>query len=431
MFRAQKPDGAAIAFDYSARGLVLHPLALFIGMWGLVVLLYSLHFSGLLIFTTAQVLAITAWIVIPYAVSVIAFQIFCAFAPKRFAASRGQQLFAPDQLERRLVRWFVFWVACTAVEVKISGGVPILWLLQGSAKTYMDFGIPSVHGFLNSLLMAIGVGQVGLFALDGKKRHFWIPAWIVLWSAIAVTRNLMIVSIIQSVIVWGVVRGIRKRSLFTGVIFLLVLILLFGYMGDLRSGASAFRGAALPTAAFPEWLPSGALWVYIYVATPIGNLVNTAAIVQPQYNPLFPNTAALLFPTVLRKLVYGEAALTDALSGELVTEAFNVSTAYVGPFQDYGRLGMAGFSILLGLIAAYFWRRRTFRDALIYGVIGQILVLSIFFNHLFYLPVISQIGWLFLFFPTVARAPSKLGVQPVRPRSWLELLAPRKRNTAI
>jgi oligosaccharide repeat unit polymerase len=431
MLRAGKQeDRSTAAFDYSARGVVLHPLALFIGVWGLVVFLYSLHFSGLLVFTTAHVIAITAWIVIPYAVSVIAFQIFCAFAPKRFAANRGEQLFAPDQLERRLVRWFVFWVACTALEVKISGGVPILWLLQGSAKTYMDFGIPSVHGFLNSLLMAIGVGQVGLFALDGKKRHLWIPVWIVLWSAIAVTRNLMIVSIIQSSIVWGVVRGVRKRSLFNGIIFLLVLILIFGYMGDLRSGASAFRGAALPTAAFPEWLPSGALWVYIYVATPIGNLVNTAAIVQPQYNPLFPNTAALLFPTVLRKLVYGEAALTDALSGELVTEAFNVSTAYVGPFQDYGRLGMAGFSILLGLIAAYYWRKRTFRDALIYGVIGQILVLSIFFNHLFYLPVISQIGWLFLFFPTVARDPSLSGVQ-VRPRSWLELLAPRKRDSAV
>jgi oligosaccharide repeat unit polymerase len=431
MFRARtKENRTAAAFDYSARGVVLHPLALFIGVWGVVVFLYSLHFSGLLVFTTARVLAITAWIVIPYAVAVIAFQIFCAFAPKRLAASRGRQLFEPNHLERRLVRWFVFWIACTALEIIISGGVPILWLLQGSAKTYMDFGIPSVHGFLNSLLMAIGVGQVGLFALDGKKRHLLIPAWIVLWSAIAVTRNLMIVSIIQSTIVWGVLRGILKRSIFYGVIFLLVLILLFGYMGDFRSGASAFRGAALPSAAFPEWLPSGALWVYIYVTTPIGNLVNTATVVQPQYNPLFPNTAALLFPTVLRKLVYGEAALTDALSGELVTEAFNVSTAYVGPFQDYGRLGMAGFSILLGFIAAYYWRKRTFRDALIYGVIGQIVVLSIFFNHLFYLPVISQLGWLFLFFPTVARKPRKSGEQ-ARPRRWLELLAPRKEDTAV
>jgi hypothetical protein len=225
-----------------------------------------------------------------------------------------------------------------------------------------------------------------------------------------------------------VVRGIRKRSLFNGVIVLLVLVLLFGYMGDFRSGADAFRGAAMPTAAFPEWLPSGALWVYIYLATPIGNLVNTAAVAPPQYNLLFPNTAALLLPTVLRKLVYGEASLNDALSGELVTDAFNVSTAYVGPFQDYGRLGMAGFSVLLGLIASYCWRRRSFRDALIYGVIGQILVLSIFFNHLFYLPVISQIGWLFIFFPTATGEGSKAGVKQ-RNRSWIEFLALPKGNT--
>jgi oligosaccharide repeat unit polymerase len=428
VFHAGKENGQTTnPFDYSARGLLFHPLALFVGVWGLIIFLYSLHLSGLLVFSTTRVLMLALWIVVPYVASVIAFQIFCAFAPKRLVARRDQQPIALDNLDRRLVHWFVFWLVCTLVEIKVSGGVPILWLLQGSSKTYMDFGIPSVHGFLNSLLLAIGIGQFGLFALAGKKRHLLIPAWIVLWSVIAVTRNIMIVSLIQNAVVWGVVRGVRKRTLFNGVVVLLALILLFGYVGDFRSGADVFRAAAMPTAEFPEWLPSGALWVYIYLATPIGNLVNTAAIAPPQYNLLFPNTAALLLPSVLRKLVYGEASLNDALSGELVTDAFNVSTAYVGPFQDYGRLGMVGFSALLGLIASYYWRKRTFRDALIYGVIGQILVLSIFFNHLFYLPVISQIGWLFVFFPIAAKKQSKSGVKN-RSRGWIELALLGKSN---
>jgi len=403
MFRSKRTNGQnASSFDYSARSLLFHPLTLFVGVWGLIVFLYSLHLSGQLIFSTPRVLELTLWIVLPFIASVIAFQTFCVVAPKRLAVRRNQQFIVPEEIGRHLNYWFVFWVVCTVLEVIVSGGVPILWLLQGNSKTYMDFGLPSVHGFLNSLLMAIGVGQFGLFALDGKKNRLWIPAWIVLWSVLAVTRNMMIVSLIQNAVVWGVLRGIRKRSLFHGVIALMALVLMFGYMGDFRSGAEAFRAAAMPTADYPDWLPSGVLWIYIYLTTPVGNLVNTAAAVAPQYHLLFPNTTVLLFPTVLRKVVYGDAFLSDAMSGELVTDAFNVSTAYVGPYQDYGRVGIACFSVLLGLVASYCWGKRTFRDALIYGVLGQCLVLSIFFNHLFYLPVISQIAWLCIFFRSSA-----------------------------
>jgi oligosaccharide repeat unit polymerase len=399
MFDSGKANGrVASPFDYSARSLLFHPLNLFVGVWGVTVFLYSLHFSDLLVFNTPRVLELTLWIVVPYVATVIAFQIFCAFAPKRLAARRNQQPIDLHGLDRRLVHWFFFWMVCTAVEIAVSGGVPILWLFQDSSKTYMDFGIPSVHGFLNSLLLAIGICQFGLFALDGKRHHLWIPGGIILWSVLAVTRNMMIVSLVQVAVVWGVLRGVRKRFLFHGTVILVGLVLLFGYMGDVRSGADSFRALAMPTAEYPEWLPSGILWIYIYLTTPIGNLVNTAAIVTPQYHLFFPNTTALLFPTVLRHIVYGEASLADAMSGELVTDAFNVSTAYLGPYQDYGRLGIAVFSVLLALTASYYWRKRTFGDSLIYGVIAQCLVLSIFFNHLFYLPVISQVGWLMLFF---------------------------------
>ena len=121
------------------------------------------------------------------------------------------------------------------------------------------------------------------------------------------------------------------------------------------------------------------------VATPLGN-------------PLFPNTMALLFPSVIRNVIYGVDAASGALSGELITDAFNVSTAYVGPYQDLGLLGIVLFSILLGITALYFWKMSGVRGVLMYSVIGQCLVLSIFFNHLFYLPVISQVGWIMLFF---------------------------------
>jgi hypothetical protein len=83
----------------------------------------------------------------------------------------------------------------------------------------------------------------------------------------------------------------------------------------------------------------------LYIATPINNLMYTMHIGQPVNNFLFPNTASTLFPSVLRSAIYGDG-IGEAASGELVVSAFNVSTAYVGPYQDLGLAGMALLSIL-------------------------------------------------------------------------------------
>jgi oligosaccharide repeat unit polymerase len=407
-------------FRYSARSPLLHPLTLFVAVWSLVVFLYSLHLSELLVYSTATVLNITLWIVVPYMVTVLALETFYVLVPQRALDANDRQPIDLEAIDRKLLHWFIFWIVCTVLEIIASGGLPIIWVFQGSSKTYFDFGIPSVHGLLNSMLLAIGIGQFGLFALDGKKRHLWIPGWIFLWSILAITRNMMIVLLLECALVWGLVRGIRKRFFFRAVAGAMVLVLLFGYLGDFRTGAASFRSTAAPTADYPDWLPSGVLWVYIYLATPVGNLVNTATNVTPKYDLLFPNTGALLFPTVLRKFLYGDAASTSQ-SGELVVDALNVSTAYVGPYQDFGHLGVLAFSLLFGLIAAYSWKQRTFRDALIYAVLGQCLVLSVFFNHLFDLPIISQIVWLWFVFRGAEHRKSRYAASSARTESGSHL----------
>jgi hypothetical protein len=221
---------------------------------------------------------------------------------------------------------------------------------------------------------------------------------------------MMIVSLLEGGIAWGVMRGIRWRTVLKTVGVGAAVICIFGFVGDFRSGAEEFRQLAQPSAEYPSWFPSGVLWIYIYLTTSIGNLVNTVTVATPLRNPFFPNTMALLFPSVIRNALYGPEGATGALSGELVTDAFNVSTAYVGPYQDFGLMGIVLFSVLLATTALYFWRRAGTKGALMYSVIGQCLVLSIFFNHLFYLPVISQVGWIMLFFRRDRKAQRTEGV---------------------
>jgi hypothetical protein len=121
------------------------------------------------------------------------------------------------------------------------------------------------------------------------------------------------------------------------------------------------------------------------------------ATLHPVNSLLFPNTVALLFPSLIRDLIYSDSQ-AYSVSGELVDSSFNVSTAYVGPFQDYGSIGMVGFSLLIAFLGAFYWRRENLRDQLIYVVIAQSLLMTVFSDQFFSLPIIAQIGWFYLFF---------------------------------
>jgi oligosaccharide repeat unit polymerase len=382
----------------------IHPLMVFWSVWAITVGLYEFHLSELLIFSSSQVITVVAWIVVPFTLTTLIYLGFRSWKPLNLSAFYLDTDVRIEGLNRNLEIAFAIWAMLTVVEIIVSGGVPILWLIQGSSKTYFDFGIPSFHGLLNSLIQTIGLISFALYTLTSKKRFLWMPAFVVMWSLIVVTRNMLIVMLIEFGVVWVMLRGLTKKTVAKAIVGLMTLILAFGYIGDFRSGgAESFRGVAEPSQNYPDWLPSGVLWMYIYVATPINNLVNTVQTTHPIYDPLFPYATSQLLPTVLRKMVYDPATIAELPSGNLVTEALNVSTAYLGPFRDFGMLGIACFSIIMAYVAAHYWRDRSLRGSLAYAVLAQCVILTIFFNHLFYLPIISQIFWLYIFFPNQKR----------------------------
>lgn len=361
------------------------------------VALYILHLSDVLIFSAGSVISVVAWIVIPFTLTALLYLGCFSWATVGLSAFRLDTEVRIALLKRRLQIAFIIWSLLTTVEIAVSGGVPLLWLIQGSSKTYFDFGIASVHGLLNSLILTIGLGGFAIFAITGKKIHLWMPIFVVVWSLIAVTRNMMIVILVECAIVWLMVRRVTAKTLAKGVIGLVALVLVFGYIGDVRTGVEQFRELAQPSPNYPDWLPSGVLWAYIYVSTPLNNLVNTTRNAHPLNSPLFPHATSQLVPSALRDIIYPEAVVSEAGAGEVVDEgSWNVSTAFVGAFQDFGMFGIACYSIFMACIAAHFWRDRSLRGSLVYAVVGQCLAISVFFNHLFYLPVVTQVLWLYV-----------------------------------
>lgn len=394
---------------------LLHPLVIFSIVWLGVVSLYSLHLSRLLRYSTTEASSIVFRIWVPFAVTVCLCSVIHWLLTTAYPKVRKQRSFDFTLLRRRLKIWFRIWVLITIGEIIVSGGVPLFWALTHGSKIYTDFGIPSLHGLVNSLLLSIGLCHFLLFLVTKDRRELKIPMFILCWSVIIINRNLMLVVLMEFAIVYLRLRKVRVKTFFQIGVGILVFVLAFGVVGDIRQGSSTMiRDLAQPTDEYPDWLPSGVLWAYIYITTPINNLLYTVDQTQPANNLLFPNTVATLFPSVIRTVIYGND-LGAAESGELVVSAFNVSTAYIGPYQDFGYTGMILFSIMAALICQFFWFRNDLQSFLMLAVVIQCLAITLFFDHFFALPVISQLVWLwYLFLPRLRIGMQKAKDRPAR-----------------
>ena len=376
------------------KKIVLHPVVIFTAVWVLTAWLYGLHLSGLFLFDFRDAFKLTLRLCIPFAFGAAFFELLYWLANRSQPLPRTAQTLDlhADRLWKRLSWCGVAWLVITGVEIVVSGGLPILWLVQGSEKTYYDFGIHSIHGLMNSLISALALISFFAYLATSRKRFLIFPALLVFWSVVQVNRNVLSANLFQFAFLFFLLRQVSWRNIVRYTVFLLVFIYIFGLVGDIRSGADQFIALAQPTENFPPWLPSGFLWVYIYLGTPVNNLLYTFHNATPAYDPSFFNTTSLLLPSVLRAIIYPQHLL--AVQGELVEQAFNVSTAFVGVYQDMGYGGIFVYCFFLGFACTLVWRRTHVRSYLGYAVLAQCLVLSVFFNHFLYLPIIFQLFWI-------------------------------------
>ncbi len=381
----------------SRRSILLHPLTVTSSIWGSLMIFYALHLSNLLRFSISELAPAALAIWTPFLL------VGCVSALWRPISLRRRYRPAtpsPEQLvviESRLGLLWRLWIFAAAVETVASGGFPVIWLFTNPSKTYFDYGIPSLHGLVNSLLLALTLCRFALYLLTGHNRHLRIPLFSIFWWMVLLSRGTLLFTLVEWAILLLRIRDIRAKTLSKIAAAAVLMILIFGWAGDLRSGADRFRELAQPVTSYPQWLPSGVLWVYIYATTPLNNLVYSMLSRDPEDNALLPHTLSLLLPTVVRNIVYGDAgAAADALSGELIEQNFNVSTAYLGPAQDFGLPAIFFFSLITAYACQWFWYKPDLRSQLCFSVLTMCLVFSVFYDLFLSLPVITQMLWFYL-----------------------------------
>lgn len=287
------------------------------------------------------------------------------------------------------------WIAGTIVEIIVAGGLPIQWLLAGdTSRDYRDFGVPSMHGLLTAIYLFILTATFLDHCINRRHRDRWITLALLVWPLLQINRGAFIWSLLEMLGIFLLVRRISAVRIAQVGAAMLVGILLFGQVGDWRAGAGkeALREITSDRGRFlADDLPPGFLWVYLYVTSPINNVVGGIERIRPQYWPYY-STASLL-PTIIRERIYTDTENRYALG--LVNEAFNASTWYVNFLADFGISGTIIVVGLVQIVMSYFYlqaRRGLAWGILAYGALFQALALSIFTDTFTSLVTIAQVG---------------------------------------
>lgn len=300
-------------------------------------------------------------------------------------------------------RHFWIWFVLELFETVYSKGFPIIWALQHNGKTYFDYGIPSVHGFANAYgLTILTILAYQLFKGDYKRQSKKIVTYILiilLMYVFMLTRQVIINAIIQIFVVYCFLK--RKIPWVKILIWTFLIIIAFGLVGNIRTGYYEFLSVAqMDTKVNPLFV--GFYWVYMYLTMTIANL-------NKLFNMFFTPLGmgyfwSIYLPTALVNSVFKFNNPVDQ-SNFLVTQAFNVSGYSADAYISIGIMGIVIMAIIYGIIGGLCYkkiiRNRSMKNILYYAVYLQIIVLSFFFNQLFYLPSGFQFVIIYFLFKNI------------------------------
>lgn len=377
---------------------VFNPVSVFNAVWFIVCFLYGFRLSPNI---QPPLLNRTCDLLI---LGNVVFTIACILTSKlafRFATNFKKN--EKDEVTfKNIQRHFWIWFILEIFETVYSKGMPLIWTLQNNGKTYVDYGVPSLHGLANAYGLAI-VTILFYQAFDKKykdvlKKIIFYIVIIIFMYLLMLTRQVLISAAIQFFVVYC----FRKKRIpvMKLVIGVLSLIMLFGILGNIRTGYTEFLAVAqINTKINPLFI--GFYWVYIYLTMTIANLNKLFNLV---FMPVGINYFLSIFvPTVLVDSLFKNNIMN--VPNFLVVSNFNVSGYNAEIYVSFGIIGIIIMALIYGILGGIVYkkisRKENMKNILYYAVYYQIIILSFFYNQLFYLPSGFQFIIIYLLFKNV------------------------------
>lgn len=382
---------------------LLNPAVVYSGTWTAAVLCLYAGWANTMTPPTRAFLVLVAGNI---ALSFAAYQIARMF--KRLAVPiRRVDGPKPDRLvdSTVLLRYadlaFAVWALGSAVNIYASRGLPILWLLSGDSRTYSDFGVPTLSGIAaaSGLFATLCYFLIQLTSRTGKR--WWAILSIFLYTVGVINRGLIVWMFVEMLAVYLQIGRLTGRRVIRGAAVLVVLVLLFGQLGEMRMnmGPQYMLKATSTEEGYSLFrhLPTGAWWTYSYATVGAVNVNAALGNVTPLGYPYW--SVLTLFPTVVRQVIYTHTTYEARYPLAMVNAMGNVFTMYGGYIADFGIPGCFVITFVFQLLAAHYFIAARNGDPLAivaYSVMFQVIVVSLFTD--------SFLGWLTLFQLLLAHA---------------------------
>lgn len=368
----------------------INPALMYSMIWILVLFLYYIRLSELLtpLQTSTVILVMGTSIALVIGWLLESFRANFRLALPRFNLSSICESINSTIVNRRLKLAWVLFALGTIVEIVYCGGAPGLGLLGvGKEILYTEFGIPGLHGILNSIFYSCCIIQFTKFLLGISKLKLLMIVTF-LNPFLGMSRQMFISLALQYLLIYFCIRVPTIKNYIISFSLILIIIFIFGYIGDLRSGRDHIIALAAPVFDYPDWLPSAIIWVYIYISTPLNNL-NYNIETIPSYLPL--ETASTFIPSFARE--YFLNLVGSKNNWDLAHESFNVSSILQSFIVDFGIMGSILVMLPLGIIFARILRLANLSAKAFFSLIIILhgLALSFFTNLLFHLVFMFEI----------------------------------------
>lgn len=377
--------------------MLANPAFIFSFVWGVALFLYTQYWSNVLLPLSNLTFY---YILISIFVTIFSWMFFVViYKSTRIGYQRVMYQFSENE-NRKIMIFFKIWFIGFFVELLYFRDAPILALFGLGNMSYGEFGLPSLHGFLNAIILSISMYVFYKYIGTNRKIFLWYYILTLLVPIIGMTRGMLTSLLVQSLFVYIVFKGIKIKSLIKLLSFIIIFIYLFGILGEVRYHGNPDDLYAVFQISdnYPDFLPKNFIWVYMYIVSSINNIENIIGSYElvnfEPYKSLFG-----LLPSIIK------VHLELPIEQNLVTSAFNVSSFMPNYFAAYGIIGSLFFYFFASLVSMYVYYRYTIKYELAYGFTLVILLhsitLSIFSDYFAIQVYVFQILIQFIIFSKV------------------------------
>ncbi|PLA75553.1 hypothetical protein CYQ88_00890 [Hydrogenovibrio sp. SC-1] len=351
--------------------MLINPAFVFIFVWSLSLFLYTRYYSNIFLplsdFTLNYLVAANVSVILSWLLFVV---ISGRLYLRKIVPAELVQFSLHARIKIKMLLYFGIFLFL--LEVVYFRDLPILAVFGLGVITYQDFGIPSLHGFLNAIVLSLSMYSLYNYLRTNRKIYILYYLLTLLVPIVGMNRGGLTSMLVQSFFVILVFRGLSFRLLIKLMVFFVLFVFIFAWFGENRTlglGEQVYDVFNISD-NFPEWLPKGTIWVYMYLTSSLNNIenvINSYSLLNFEpYKAMFG-----LIPSFIRD------ALDQPVKVDLVLSAFNVSSFMPNYLSAFGVIGSLFFYFLASLFPMYIFYAYAKRRSLVHGFVLVILLHSI------------------------------------------------------